>query len=399
MQETLLTQIVDELSKVPNEIYRNLSQEQQQLFIEDMNEYVQDGNNVKSLEDAIVIHPVIRKRYEDKFPYFVIRYLDEYAGFPTLKFQIQLGNYVHDKRTKKIQGTVYSTERVVKEKITVFGKLSEITALKDNYLKKSTQNNEENRGWEIYPNPSYNFTGNNIPIYLELESSNVPGAKQLYGNIQKQCADLRKKNIENQDQTERADKATKHDIVKLIDSKKCLIKKPTAFLSLNELSGLLYELLVNKKNGKQIEDILIKKLIEHYDTISEFSTENPLPTSQITKKLLKSNSESQWNTGKLMRDIEREIAVTEHKLNLIKDKRDSLSRYNLKEKIRKPVFSNRAAGKEAVWIAEDLVRFMPKAVRKNWKGYHHSQLQQSLAFYEQRPNEAVNLVKQYLNFK
>ena len=69
-KETLLIQIADELSKVPDALYQTFTKEQKEEFVEDVNEYLKDGDSSESLEKSIIIHPVIRKRYENKFNYF-----------------------------------------------------------------------------------------------------------------------------------------------------------------------------------------------------------------------------------------------------------------------------------------------------------------------------------------
>ena len=55
-------------------------------------------------------------------------------------------------------------------------------------------------------------------------------------------------------------------------------------------------------------------------------------------------------------------------------------------------------GKEATWLANDIKRFMPSSTKENWKGHHHSQLQQSLAFFSEKKNEAFNILKQFWDF-
>ena len=385
-KETLLIQIADELSKVPDELYKTFTKVQKESFVEDINEYIKDNEQSESLNNSLVVHPVIRKRYEDKFNYFVLRYLDEFVAFPTLRFQIYLGNYVHDRREKAIGGTSFKTERVIKEKINVFGRLSQVSDIKSNFFKQQVHSN--NLNWEVFPNPSYNFIGNNIPVYINLKKSTVDGASSLKEDIT---------SLEKGQKNETRDKS-KPTKAKIINdfSNEFNFGKPTAILSLNELQALLYELLVRKKTGEEIEAVLIKKLVERYKVIKEFTPQNPLPTSQITKRLLKSTGNEIIDTDKLIRAIEDEIQITKEKQRLIKRNKDDV--YNRKEK-RKFIFTNKELGQEAAWLADDIKRFMPKETKVGWKGYQHSQLQQSLAFYDSRPKEAFLLLKEVWNFK
>lgn len=393
-KETLLVQMIDELSKVPDEVYQTFSKELQKEFIEDVNEYFKEGKNIESLDESKVIHPVIRKRYEDKFDYFALRYLDEFADFPTLRFQIHLGNYVHDRRTKSIEGTDYVTDRVVKEKIKVFGKLSEVSNLKTDYFLKNKK--EDMDGWEIYPNPSYNFVADNTPIFINLQQSEVKGSSELFGKLSKL------KSSERSSKKRSLDKLDKKQITGLIDKnltekkfKDIYVGEPTAILSLNEIPALIYELLINKRTGEEIEAMLVEKLIQRYQIISNYKTEDKLPTSQITKKLRKGTTEETINTSKLINAVEKELTISNEKLALILTNRRE---FRDRQSKRKYVFTNRELGQEATWLADDLKRFMPLSGRENWRGHHHSQLQQSLAYYNQKPKEALSLLKEFWDF-
>ncbi|WP_177733445.1 type VI-B CRISPR-associated RNA-guided ribonuclease Cas13b [Flavobacterium inviolabile] len=397
-KETLLIQIVDELSKVPDEVYNNLSFEKQQQFVEDINEYIKEGNETERLNDAIVIHPVIRKRYENKFNYFVLRYLDEFAGFPSLRFQIHLGNYVHDRRIKNIAGTSFETDRIVKEKINVFGNLSEVGNLKADYFEKNEALATDS-GWEIFPNPSYNFVSENIPIFINLQKSKVPGAAKLFGQIKSKQI-----KVEKEDGNQRAEsKYTKEQMTTLIDPnikgqtfEKIYIGPPTAMLSLNELPALLYELLVRKVSPEAIENTMIQKLMDRFSTIEKYAPSDKLSASQITKNLRRSDVTEKIDTEKLQRSIEKEIKICDEKLATISQNRKDTRVPHHK---RMFIFTNKELGSEATWLTDDLIRFMPKDARENWKGYQHSQLQQSLAYFNQNTREAFSLLQSVWDFK
>lgn len=388
-KETLLMQMVDELSKVPDEIYQTLSEKDKNSFIEDINSYYKDLEEIKNNKDndlePLVEHPVIRKRYEDKFNYFVLRYLDEFAEFPTLRFQVHLGNYVHDRRQKTIDGTGYITERVIKQKINAFGKLSELTDLKTDFFEKNKDDNSEQ--WEQFPNPSYNFVGTNIPIHFT-PNNEINGLDRLLGIISHHKKEALKDKEENQNKH----KLRKNEIIKDI-SDTISFGDPVAFLSLNDLQALLYEHLVNKKSGKEIEEIIVAKLLEVLYDIKNYSKDTSESTRNITKNLKKSSDKETIKIDKLIRDIGIEIDITDQKLEMIKqninEKRDGKRNY---------IFYNNELGKEATWLANDIKRLMPKTTKENWKGYQHSQLQQSIAFYDTRPKEAFKLLKSCWDF-
>lgn len=393
-KEALLVQLVDELTKVPDEVYRNLSFEKQQEFVEDINEYIKEGKETDTLENSTVIHPVIRKRYEDKFNYFALRYLDEFADFPSLRFQIHLGNYLHHKQVKTVAGTGYETERHIKEKINVFGKLSEVANLKEHYF-IDKEEAKDGLGWELYPNPSYNFTSGNIPVFINLQKSKVPEAGKLFGQIKSHVSTV------NKNEEKRAeDKVTKLQMVNLIDPnievnkfKDVYIGSPTAMLSLNELPALLYELLVKGTTAEEVENMMVEKLKERFAIIKDYKP-GTLTLSQITKNLRNSSSNKTINLPKLVSAINNEIEVSEEKLNFLQSKIEDWSQ----DRKKKNILKGRELGIEATWLANDLKRFMPLSSREQWKGYMHSQLQNSLAYFSQKPDEAYTLLASVWNF-
>jgi len=391
-RETLLLQIIDELSKVPDDVYQAFSEETRNLFVEDINQYLKEGNDDYTLEEAQVIHPVIRKRYDNKFNYFAIRYLDEFAGFKSLRFQVHLGNYVHDRRTKHISGTELQTERRIKERVKVFGRLSDAQRLKNDFFADESHRDQE-LGWEIFPNPSYVFIENNIPIYFKVDNEVGEAMKSAKARRKSLSADERKVRSE--------DKAQKHIIVNSISQKGLLRKdEPTALLSLNEIPALLYEILVKGTSPDEIEEILKFKAVERVQTIKNYNPEQPLPASQISKRLRTNTivAGKQYNLDKVKQLLDKEIFSADEKLALIYKNRAELNKKIGGKVLRNYIFGFSELGREATWIAEDIKRFMPVPTRREWKGYQHSQLQQSLSYYESRPDEAFNILKDNWNF-
>lgn len=392
-EETLLIQIIDELSKVPDEVYSAFDAKTKEKFVEDINEYMKEGNADLSLEDSKVIHPVIRKRYESKFNYFAIRFLDEYLSSTSLKFQVHVGNYVHDRRVKKINGTDFQTERVVKDRIKVFGRLSKISTLKADYIKEQLKLPNDSNGWEIFPNPSYVLIDNNVPIHLLADDATKKGIELFKDKRRKEQPEELQK---------RKEKINKYNIVNLIAKEakgvdKLRIDEPLALLSLNEIPALLYQILEKGATPEDIELIIKNKLTERFEKIKNYDPETPAPASQISKRLRNNTTakgQETLNAEKLSLLIEREIEDTETKLDAIEEKRRQAKKEYRRNSPQKSIFSNSELGRIAAWLADDIKRFMPAELRKNWKGYQHSQLQQSLAYFEKRPQEALLLLKE-----
>ncbi|MBS1616840.1 MAG: type VI-B CRISPR-associated RNA-guided ribonuclease Cas13b [Bacteroidetes bacterium] len=384
--ERLLAQMVDVLSKVPNEQYRLLGQSHKDEFLEDMNEYYKDNEeNEENLENSQVIHPVIRKRYEDQFSYFALRFLDEFANFPNLRFQVCVGNYVHDAREKTINGINLVTNRVIKEPIMIFGKLGELSTLKGKLFSRLREANDSSAGWEEFPNPSYAFSGNNIGIsFLDPRKLGmIVGHRQMHGNYP----------VRN----ESGNKKTREKIVKELDVK-LKTGSPFAYLSINELPALLYELLVKKKSSEDLEQRIIEKISAQFTGLNK--DECDFPNKNIPKNLR--NDKSDFQREKLIRDLERDIRETEEKLALIAQHRNEIKMAEQRgaqpgKRKRRHVFTKGELGKEATWLANDFKRHMNKENRKSWKGYQHAELQRVIAFYSSNKPQLISFLKHNLN--
>lgn len=370
--DALLLQMIGELNKCPKELFPLLSVEHQLEFFEDTNEYYKDNEeNDETFLSSSVVHNIWRKRYDDKFPYFALRFFDEFVGFANLKFQIVLGNYVHDSRTKEFKGINISTERTVKEEIKVFGKLSEIDKLKKDYFTRKTlagNKTEANaqeidkhaEGWEEYPSAHYKLDNNNIPIYLDIP------------DIIKQTTPKK----------ERSNRLSKKSILEQLTDSGFIDSGPIAFLSINELPALLYEILVNKKSALDVENVIIAKIREQIDEIEKFNAGSKRDKHKIPKRLLQLTARKavagEINFDKLLKDIDVEI-------NRCKDKlRESDEVVKTSKKKR---FNNTQRGELATWLADDIKRFAGKESRKNWKSHQHTELQALIAFYTDRKKD------------
>lgn len=395
-EETFMMQIVDELNKVPDEVYQTLSENDKKTFLEDLNEYVNESD-ADDETPAYVVHPVIRKRYEDKFTYFAVRFLDEYANFPTLRFQIFAGLYTHDTRSKRIAGTETISERKIKERINIFGRMSEVQKSKSDYF----AHNNEPEGWELFPNPSYNWVANNISVQIDL----------MHKGDKAKAIQIERKRLNKKSNPEGRDKRiSKEKIFEQVFQKPISFGNPTLLLSKNELMSVLYEFLVNKKSGEELENHIVQKICERYDLLQEFTPDGDTKTasSLLPKRLLKSQASIEpFDDDKLFRAIEREVEQGQAKLQLIDAHRKELKEYennrrqrtNDKAKKRKYLFYAAEMGEEATWIVNDLKRFMPIEARKEWKGYHHSELQRLIAFYPTHRSEAQQLLQSVWDMK
>lgn len=389
-KQVLLMQMLDELSKVPHVIYNSLDKELKDTFVEDWNEYFKDNEeNNENLENSRVIHPVIRKRYEDKFNYFALRFLDNCVAFPTLRFQVHVGDYVHHKMEKSLIDSKIISERIIKEKVTVFARLDEVNKAKADYF-NSLQTENDNR-WEFFPNPSYDFPKQNtdkimgnakqknaekIGIYIQLKNNSL---------IQ-QTADAKEKLNPNK----RSDtKLRKQEIIEKIINLNTNSKsntpivhtgEPVAYLSTHDLHSILYDLLVKGETAQAVEIKIQKQIEKQLREIVDKDT-----SVKILKKYNKEQTFSNINFSKLQNDLVKErdnlISLIDEHDYRIEDYERTKKQRNYPHK-RTYILYAAEKGKIAVWLADDIKRFMPKDFKEQWKGYQHSELQKILAYYE-----------------
>jgi len=388
-EHALLLQMVSELTKCPKNLYPYLSEKNKDNFLEDINIYFKE--NAKLFEDdALVSHEVVRKRFEDKFPYFAIRFLDEFAKFPSLRFQVNMGKFNHDSREKEFISTGKKTERLILENLTVFENLSEATKKKNLYFEKSDSKEKSDKesnykdvsdsievsDWVEYPRPKYQFNKNTIGIWLDCDG------------------------LGNYDESPKREnkKPTKHDILDKIELKDSF-KKPIAYLSLHELPALLYCLLIEKKDGRFIENRIKGKIrkqrsfLESLKGDYQYSEEE---LKQFPKKIrLILTKKSNINSEKIKRQISNEI-----KVNPLKEIRE---KYTPKSETE---LSLSEKGKIATWLSKDIKRFVAKDVKgpseedknKSWKGYQFSEFQALLSYYDIDKSKLSDFVFKDLNF-
>ena len=370
-KDSLLLQMVSELTKCPKELYPYLSEKDKMEFIEDLNIYMKDEVNFLD-DDSLVVHQVITKRYEDKFPYFAIRFLDEFANFPTLRFQVNMGKFNHNTATKKFSSTNLETERRILENITVFEKLSIATHKKTEYF----DNNDEDadaKDWVEYPRPSYKSFGNNIGIWLKINDD--------FGTTD--APDERDN-----------DKPSKKEILNKLKLDYAL-KKPVAYLSYNELPALLYSLLIKNIRPDEIEKRIKEKIFSQRKNIFEQIKNIKSLTEDEIKKLpnnfrrIVENYDKDVNLKKLKTNLKEEMYF-----NPLKDIRD---KYRTKPK-NENILSLSEKGKIATWLSKDIKRFTSKEVKKNWKGYQFSEFQALLSYYDMDRNRIKAFLQEDLVF-
>ncbi|MFC5045769.1 type VI-B CRISPR-associated RNA-guided ribonuclease Cas13b [Aquimarina hainanensis] len=381
----LALQMLDELSKCPTPLYNQLAKKYQWEFIEDINEYIQDHEeNEQGLFASTISHQIIRRRYEDKFPYFAIRFLDETLNFTRLFFQIVLGTYEHDRREKNFSFTLHSIDRSIKEQIKVFGKLSAIQKAKEAFF---TPDTSDHTAWQRYPGAHYAIENNKIAIY--------------HTEVTKRLPDKDRKN--------RKDKKTVLQELGLEDIAR--VSPPTAYLSVHELPAMVYTVLQKLQQGipketirRELENRLRDKIRAQYlsdtniDQMISSGQRGTLPDRIYETKVKKQAPDQSkkpmkegLQTDKLRKDLHREIQLSIEKRNALRKTADATSRL-------KNWLTNTEKGELATWICQDIKRFISKNTRTKWKSTHSRELQAMLSQYDHYQEQIIVILQKDIGY-
>ena len=388
-KQMLLMQLLDELSKVPHEVYKHLDTSLQNSFIEDWNEYFMDHEeNGENLENSRIIHPVIRKRYEDKFSYFALRFLDTCIDFPSLRFQVHMGHYVHHKMEKQLVNGKIVSDRAIKEKITVFARLDDVNKAKNEYFNAVDSNEEE--GWEYFPNPAYDFPKQHTGAFEGSARQKNAGKIGIYLHIKNSAIQqkIQEAKARLHPHTRHNSKSSKQQIIEKIIGLNANYKKtpvvytgaPLAYLSVHDLHAILYDLLVKGKTAKEVEDSIEKQFVKQLSEIEAKDT-----SVKILKKYAVKGHISGINVPKLQNDLVKEkdslISLYDEHRYRVEDFEKTKKSRSYPHKRNHILFPSEK-GRIAVWLANDIKRFMPQSFKLEWKGYQHSELQRLFAYYE-----------------
>ncbi|MBB6502810.1 type VI-B CRISPR-associated RNA-guided ribonuclease Cas13b [Pedobacter cryoconitis] len=220
-KQALLLDMLNELNKIPKELYRHLSIGDQEEF-DTINEQsllnILNNTDESSYDDidCLLEKIVPLRRSDDRFAYFALRYLEETEAFSKIKFQIRLGSLEHEPYDKKIIGQVQA--RTIQFPINAFGKLS-LLLEEDKILEQITntlsEKEKEGLSFERF-NPHYHIENNKIGILLPI----------------------------NEDF--HASKVTSNQKGKL----KINHVKPTAFISIHELPKIVLITMLCENKGK-----------------------------------------------------------------------------------------------------------------------------------------------------
>lgn len=180
-QENLLyMDMINELKRCPSELYEHLSDENKERF--------KIKIDAESHDNELVPETAL-KRHDDRFTYFMMRYIDEMELFKEVRFMMDLGNYNFHVYDKAIAGEMRI--RRLNTKLTTFGRFQDFSKqkLEDTYgkdLVKASNEIDENykEPYIVDTFPHYHFDEDNVGIkfcfpnhklYPNLDNKNEKG--------------------------------------------------------------------------------------------------------------------------------------------------------------------------------------------------------------------------------
>lgn len=181
-KQSLLLDMLTDLNKCPRELFNHLNERDKKEFepkldAEAKQNIVLNSTNYEEITDEaleIAIRELTTlKRYEDRFPYFALRFLDETEAFKNIRFQITLGKLITKQYEKTIIGNIQP--RTITKTIKVFGRLGDFLSNdKEAELRKQKEilailttgiEKDETIQFDQFA-PHYNINTNNIGFYI-----------------------------------------------------------------------------------------------------------------------------------------------------------------------------------------------------------------------------------------
>lgn len=274
VKNALLLDMLNELQKCPKELFHHLNDKDRRVFEPILEEQSKnnillnsiDYNNIPDKDiDSILSEMFTLKRNSNRFPYFALRFIDEFDLFPNIRFQINIGKLQIKQYEKKILGL--SHNRRILKPIKLFGKLSDFENKEVNILKNFKKENEEQIYFDQFA-PHYNIENNKIPFYLSSnDSKNTNNSQSTLNN--------------------------KEDIV--------LTKKPSGFISINDLPKLALLAIFQKNTTETYITDFIKKnssFILDFDQLENIKKKLLLEPESFTKRI-NNDKLLLTNTGKI----------------------------------------------------------------------------------------------------
>ena len=366
--------MLNELKKCPDELFETFSKEDRDLF------RIQSENEDNS--------EILMKRYQNRFHYFAMRYIDENKLFKNIRFQVSLGKYRYEFYDKKcIDSSSEDRVRALQKELNGFGRLGEIEEKRKeewaDYIRpyeEVRQDSADEKPYITDHRANYVVNGNRIGMAFNSETRKV---------LDNGC------------------------FIPKIEGKETKCKSPDCWLSIHEFPAMVFHNLLCDKDKKNETENIIKGCVKNYrDLFSDIkngklqpiSKEKEVVASAIKKEyglnyddvpeklqdyLTKNPVDINVSFNKLSGErIEKMISWSERKLDRLKeDKKIVGDRKN--NQIGKGRYVDIKPGRLARFLSEDIIMFQPTEDNGKDKltGMNFQIMQSSLAIYNKSIEE------------
>lgn len=201
--DAIALDILNELHKCPKELFDVIKEEKKKEFME----------NGESL----------MVRYNDRFPYLLMRYIDDAKVFSSIRFQVALGKYFYEFYPKTCIDSIERVRSLSKD-VNGFGRLTEIDKEREEKYGKMIRkfddfrkNTNEEKPYLTDHHANYIFNANRIALWISENGENM------------HLPELEKDGVSN--------------------------LSPTCWLSIYELPALAFLLI--QKGGESVEQVII----------------------------------------------------------------------------------------------------------------------------------------------
>lgn len=359
--------ILTELRKCPKELFEHLSPENQRAF------------RVKAADEENGIDEVLMVRHSDRFPYMMLKYIDDKHLFGKIRFQVSLGKYFfkfYDKYC--IDNSSESRVRALSKNVNGFGRISEMEKLRTKNWESLIRKFDD-----IHKN-----TACESPYITDHEANYIITGNRIAMRF---CNDYSFPKI-SQDGVHNP--------------------APTCWMSTYELPAMMF--LIHLTNSQQVEDIIQKTVDTYWNFFNDIAEGTLLPVSSRSEleQMLTSNYQGltiqnvpqdmvrylsgdykncrkNFKECALQRidDLIEETKYLQEKFNRLQEQ-VSDSKNN---KLGKKSYVSIKPGKLASFLAKDIMLFQPNdADNKNkLTSLNFRILQSALALHDKENNDSL----------
>lgn len=404
LKKSLTLDMINELNRCPGTLYEVITEGGKSRFIPEI-EYEKKENIIKnSLDDKITdewdessylnyIRGLTKRvRYDDRFAYFAMRYIDEMNIFKELRFHINLGKLELANYEKELAGE--KVERRVVESAKAFGKLSEFEDEASVYQRIDNKNLTP--GFEQFA-PHYNIRYNNKNTRISkigLKKRERSSTAILYKNQTKTSKVQYRLNQPKVDAFLSLHELPKIILLEYLENGKAE-EIINTFITFNEKDLLnkvfieevkkklpddwdvFYKKSFSKKTndtekGKIRLEFYQKMLHNRKDVLNEVLKEYDLNDKQVPTHIL-----NYWLN---ISDVGKERSFSD-RVKLMK--RDCMDRLKVMEKHKNnPAVRTPKVGEMATFLAKDIVdMIIDKERKEKITSFYYDKMQECLAFY------------------